>query len=97
MKKVIEILQNDDLTFVKGVVGSYPSAFLYLNENDISDFYQRLSTIKEDNDYVAILNKYGVRRSDKNFWQFSDKLHKWYEKDQPIEAGLLDYNRFENR
>lgn len=89
--------ENDDLTFVKGVVGSYPSAFLSLNENDISDFYQRLSTIKKDRDYVAILDKYGVRRSDKNFWQFSDKLHAWYEKDQPIEAGLLDYNRFENR
>ena len=89
--------KNDDLTLVKGVVGSYPAAFIHLQEKDIANFYQGLSTIKEDKDYVVLLDKYGVRRSDPNFWAFSDKLHKWYENDQPIESGLLDYNRFENR
>ncbi|OEF27531.1 fatty acid cis/trans isomerase [Vibrio rumoiensis] len=89
--------ENDDLTFVKGIIGSYPSAFIRLKEKDIKDFYQMFSHIKEDGDYIAILDKYGVRRSDQNFWKFSDKLHQWYENDQPIEAGLLDYNRFENR
>lgn len=88
---------NDDLTFVKGVVGSYPAAFIHLQEKDIADFYQGLSTIKEDQDYVTLLDKYGIRRSDPNFWSFSDKLHQWYQNDQPIESGLLDYNRFENR
>jgi hypothetical protein len=24
-------------------------------------------------------------------------VHQWYRNDQPIEFGLLDYNRFENR
>lgn len=90
-------LENDDLTFVKGVVGSYPAAFMQLEEKDIADFYQGLSSIKEDQDYVSLLDKYGIRRSDPDFWAFSDKLHKWYENDQPIESGLLDYNRFENR
>lgn len=90
-------LANDDLTFVKGVVGSYPAAFIHLHEKDIADFYQGLSSIKEDQDYVSLLDKYGIRRSDPNFWSFSDKLHQWYENDQPIESGLLDYNRFENR
>lgn len=88
---------NDDLTIVKGIVGSYPAAFIKLDEKDIDDFYQRLSSIKENTDYIAILDKYAVRRSDPNFWAFSDEIHQWYQKDQPIEAGLLDYNRFENR
>lgn len=89
--------ENDDLTFVKGVVGSYPSAFLQMQEQDITDFYQRLSSMQNNQDYVAILDKYGVRRSDPNFWAFSDKISQWYKNDQPIESGLLDYNRFENR
>ncbi len=90
-------LENDDLTFVKGIVGSYPAAFLQLKEKDINDFYQRLATMQNNDDYVSMLDKYGIRRSDPDFWSFSDKIAEWYKKDQPVEAGLLDYNRFENR
>ncbi|WP_153448498.1 fatty acid cis/trans isomerase [Vibrio algicola] len=91
------IREDDDLTLVKGVLGSYPSAFIQLKESDIADFYRQLSQLEDDDDYVAILDKYGVRRGSADFWAFSDKLNKWYQNDQPIEAGLLDYNRFENR
>ncbi len=89
--------EKDNLTLVKGVLGSYPSAFIQLKESDTADFYQRLANLNDDDDYIALLDRYGVRRGADNFWQFSDELHQWYEKDQPIEAGLLDYNRFENR
>ncbi len=87
----------DDLTLVKGVVGSYPATFIQLQEKDIAEFYQRLANLKNNDDYVTLLDRFAVRRSSSQFWQFSDELYQWYLKDQPIEAGLLDYNRFENR
>lgn len=89
--------KNDDLTLVRGVVGSYPSAYLRLKESQIPELYQRLASMKSEKDYVSLLDRFAVRRSSPEFWSFSDKVHQWYRQDQPIEFGLLDYNRFENR
>ncbi|WP_176467107.1 fatty acid cis/trans isomerase [Vibrio metoecus] len=89
--------KNDDLTLVRGVVGSYPSAYLKLKENQIPELYQRLAQMKTEQDYIALLDRFAIRRSSPEFWAFSDQVHQWYRQDQPIEFGLLDYNRFENR
>lgn len=89
--------KNDDLTLVRGVVGSYPSAYLKLKENQIPELYQRLAQMKTEQDYIALLDRFAIRRSSPEFWAFSDEVHQWYRQDQPIEFGLLDYNRFENR
>lgn len=89
--------QNDDLTLVRGVVGSYPAAFLELDEAEIPQLVSMLQTIETEDDYVALLDKFAVRRSSSDFWPFSDRVHQWYQQNQPIEFGILDYNRFENR
>ncbi len=89
--------ENDDLTLVRGVLGSYPAAFLNLEESQVPALVHALQTLKTENDYVKLLDQFAVRRSSPNFWSFSDRVHQWYRHDQPVEFGLLDYNRFENR
>ena len=86
-----------DLTLVRGVLGSYPEAYLSLTENEIPNLVKTLQNLNTEEDYIALLDKFAVRRSSPKFWSFSDRVHRWYQKDQPIEFGLLDYNRFENR
>lgn len=88
---------NDDLTLVRGIVGSYPASYLSLKENEIPTLVKMLQSLNTEENYVALLDKFAVRRSSPEFWPFSDRVHRWYQQDQPIEFGLLDYNRFENR
>ncbi len=89
--------KNDDLTLVRGLIGSYPGAYLSLQESDIPRFVGMVKAIKEENDYVKLLDQFAVRRSSPEFWSYSDAVFQWYRKTQPVEFGLLDYNRFENR
>ncbi|WP_260260631.1 fatty acid cis/trans isomerase [Vibrio intestinalis] len=89
--------QKDDLTLVRGVIGSYPAAYLSLKENQIPQLVDMLTNIETEADYVKLLDAFAIRRSHPEFWAFSDKVHAWYQRNQPIEFGLLDYNRFENR
>ncbi|WP_019274679.1 fatty acid cis/trans isomerase [Vibrio coralliilyticus] len=89
--------ENDDLTLVRGVIGSYPATYLSLHENEISQLIDMLKNIRSEEDYVKLLDRFGIRRSSDRFWPFSDKVHAWYKENQPVEFGLLDYNRFENR
>ncbi|NOI56072.1 fatty acid cis/trans isomerase [Vibrio coralliilyticus] len=89
--------ENDDLTLVRGVIGSYPATYLSLHENEISQLIDMLKNIRSEEDYVKLLDRFAIRRSSDRFWPFSDKVHAWYKENQPVEFGLLDYNRFENR
>ena len=89
--------QKDDLTLVRGVIGSYPAAYLSLKENQIPQLVDMLKNIETEADYVKLLDAFAIRRSHPEFWAFSDRVHAWYQRNQPIEFGLLDYNRFENR
>ncbi|MEZ8100778.1 fatty acid cis/trans isomerase [Vibrio bivalvicida] len=88
---------NDDLTLVRGVIGSYPAAYLNLQEHQVPKLVEMLKNISSEEDYVKLLDTFAIRRSSDKFWPFSDRVHTWYKADQPIEFGLLDYNRFENR
>lgn len=88
---------EDDMTIVHGVLGSYPAAFFSIEEDQIRDFVDQFSSLQNEEDYVNLLVRFAIRRSSDEFWPFSDRLHHWYRTNQPIEFGLLDYNRFENR
>jgi hypothetical protein len=46
---------------------------------------------------LALMDAYGMRRTDQRFWPHSDALHLAWRQSAPREAGLFDYNRFENR
>jgi hypothetical protein len=91
------IPEEQTLSVVEGVVGSYPNTFYDLQEKELADFVQAVTNLKSNSDYQRLLDRYGVRRTDKRFWPFSDAIHAEYIHNSPVEAGLLDFNRLENR
>ena len=55
-------------------------------------------SMRSEKDYANLVTDYGVRRTNVPlFWPLSDRLNAQYKEDQPIEAGLFDLNRYENR
>lgn len=94
----INLLPEEDyLTLVPGIVGSYPSVLFRVNEFRLPQFIKAMTEIESEEDYARLLDQFAIRRTDKNFWHHSDELHYWFEKNQPLQSGLLDYNRLENR
>jgi hypothetical protein len=89
--------EEDNLTVVRGLLGSYPNAFYHVAESKLKDFVSAVEGLSSEEDYQALLSRFGVRRSDPDFWKHSDYLRTAYQNASPIEAGLLDYNRLENR
>ena len=59
--------------------------------------YQRWVDRMPGQYYQSLLDNYGIRRTDRDFWRYSDELHAAFEKSDPLNYGLLDYNRLENR
>lgn len=54
---------NDDMTIVRGVVGSYPAAFFSIEEDQVKEFVAQFSTLKSESDYVKLLDNFAIRRS----------------------------------
>ncbi|QUM77306.1 fatty acid cis/trans isomerase [Moritella sp. 24] len=88
---------EDTLTVVSGIIGDYPSVYLTVEADKLPTFVAHLAAMRTADDYAAWLDNYGVRRSDPRFWQHSDMIQALNQQLQPINAGLLDYNRLQNR
>jgi hypothetical protein len=89
--------ENDNVTLVHGILGSYPDAFWRVKEEELSSLVKRATSVRSESDYTRLLDEFGVRRTAPEFWLFSDQLHAAYSTHSPIDGGWLDYNRLENR
>ncbi|WP_233071788.1 fatty acid cis/trans isomerase [Motilimonas eburnea] len=89
--------EEDTLTVVRGVIGDYPNVFIQADNEQLPALVEQLQAISSADDYSQWLDNFGIRRSEPDFWRFSDRVLKQMHLDDPIAAGLLDYNRLENR
>lgn len=89
--------EEDTLSVIYGVAAAYPSVVFKVPEDRLADFSEQIQALSSEEDYRKLLDLYGIRRTNKQFWQVSDTLHQTFKRQAPISYGLLDYNRLENR
>ncbi|GLX81148.1 hypothetical protein theurythT_06000 [Thalassotalea eurytherma] len=88
---------EDNLTIVPGFIGDYPGALWHTDEENLRHFVNQLRMVNSEEDYQTLRTHFGIRRTDVNFWQFSDDLHRLAKQYKGIEYGLFDYNRLQDR
>jgi len=91
------LMDEDTLTLVPGFLGAYPNAFYRFGVNQLPMFIETVKKLNSKAAYTALTARFAIRRTNPQFWAHTDTLHAAYRKNFPIEAGLLDLNRFENR
>lgn len=95
-KKALLPIENT-LTVVPGFIGSYPNILYSVPRQQLAAMAAALARLGTAADYAAFATRYAVRRTNPQFWTFSDVLQDAHLQAAPIAAGLLDYNRLENR
>ncbi|HEY2775887.1 MAG TPA: fatty acid cis/trans isomerase [Candidatus Binatia bacterium] len=88
---------EDTVTVVEGFLGAYPNAFQVVDAADLPAFADAVAALHDESGYAALMARFGIRRTDSRFWPVSDALIAAYRRSAPIEAGLFDYGRYENR
>lgn len=88
---------EDSLTVLPGFLGAYPNAFYRVPREELAGFVQAVGALASEPDYRRLVAQYGVPRSHPDFWRQSDRFHAAYRRLAPIDWGLFDYNRLENR
>jgi len=90
-------INQDTMTVVPWMEGSYPNFFFSVALSDIGDFTRRCAAIRNNGDYEKFVDRYGVRRTDPAFWAMADWFHDEYARNKPVLSGLFDLNRYQNR
>ncbi len=90
-------IENDSMTVVKWLEGSYPNFFFSVALSEIDAFTKRCATIRNHKDYEKFVDRYGVRRTDPGFWALADWFQDKQARDKQVSAGLFDLNRYHNR
>jgi hypothetical protein len=89
--------KEDTITVVDGFIGAYPETFMQVEESQLPVFVAQLLSMQTEHDYQQLMDQFGVRRTNLDFWQHSDQVQAEYLREQSYKAGLLDYSRLENR
>jgi len=88
---------EDTISVIAGLIGSYPNAFFEVEEHALATFVDNIATMQTEANYAALLDSFGVRRTNPDFWRHGDKFQQALQDLEPLSAGLLDYSRLENR
>jgi hypothetical protein len=88
---------EDTLTVARGFIGAYPNMFFQVTRGELERFTSQVASLADREDYTRLVERYGVRRTAPWFWKYSDDAHAAYRASFPVEAGLFDLNRYENR
>lgn len=91
------LTDEDTLTLAPGFLGAYPNAFYRLETWQLPEFIKAVKNLKSEAAYTKLSARFAIRRTHPRFWSHADTLHAVYRKTYPVEAGLFDFNRFENR
>jgi hypothetical protein len=93
-----ELLPDENtLTVVPGFIGAYPNAIYRATQDELPALRAAVAGMASESDYRKLADRFALRRTNPQFWAASDALHEAYGEWAPLEAGLFDYNRLQNR
>lgn len=86
----------DTLTVYPGILSSYPNFLFSLPASDVPAFAAAMEQVRNRGDFERVVERWGIRRSHPLFWSYFNDLTRYLEQVEPLEAGVLDMNRYEN-
>ena len=88
---------ENSLTVVPGFIGAYPNAIYRATRTELPALAAAIGALSSEADYRRLGDRFAIRRTSPAFWAESDAMIDAYARWAPLEAGLFDYNRLENR
>lgn len=86
----------DTLTVYPGVLTSYPSFLFNLRATEVPAFVAALEQARDAPAFEQVVARWGIRRSHPEFWRYFNDLSAYMQETEPVEAGVLDMNRYQN-
>jgi len=86
----------DTLTVYPGVLSSYPNFIFNVQAEQVADFVAALEQARDQPAFEKVVERWGIRRTHPEFWRYFHDMSAYIQQTEPVEAGVLDMNRYEN-
>ncbi|KAF0866007.1 fatty acid cis/trans isomerase [Pseudomonas sp. LD120] len=86
----------DTLTIFPGILSSYPNFIFNVPSEQVPAFVQAMQEARDAARFEKVVDRWGIRRSHPQFWQYFHDQTRYLQETDPLEAGVLDMNRYEN-
>jgi len=87
---------RDTLSVMPGIFGNYPNFAFDIPLADLDRFVATLSAATDRAALQAVVDQWGLRRTHPDFWSIFNDFGQYLRETEPLEAGILDLNRYEN-
>jgi hypothetical protein len=87
----------DSQTILPWLEGSYPNFFYVVELDDIETFVKQYNAISTAKDYEIFIMRFGIRRTNEDFWRHADWFNEQHKRNKPVLSGIFDLNRYQNR
>jgi len=88
--------KEDTLTLIEGTIGSYPNFSFDVTLDELPEFIDTLSAVRNQDGLHTLADRWGVRRTHPEFWDIMADFQRSTEETTPDQAGVLDVNRYQN-
>ncbi|WP_346657192.1 fatty acid cis/trans isomerase [Pseudomonas sp. SWRI154] len=79
-----------------GVLSSYPNFIFNVPAAQVPAFVDAMESAPDAAAFERIVEHWGIRRSHPQFWEYFHDLSRYIQQTDPLEAGVLDMNRYQN-
>lgn len=86
----------DTLTLYPGVLSSYPNFIFNVPVEQVAAFVAALELARNQPAFERVVERWGIRRTHPEFWRYFHDMAAYIQQTEPVEAGVLDMNRYEN-
>ena len=87
---------KDTITIVRGYLGSYPNFAFNVPLDELASFNAALQSTTNADGFSQVAERWGIRRTDPEFWPMMDWFAADFRSQSPNEAGLFDLARYGN-
>ncbi|MFO1109303.1 MAG: fatty acid cis/trans isomerase [Bradyrhizobium sp.] len=87
---------KDKITISPGILTVYPNFMFRIDEKDIEEFASKLTNADSEQQFTAVVDRWGVRRSDPQFWTMIHSATDYVRRTDPPRAAIFDVNRYKN-
>lgn len=88
--------ERDTVSVIPGVYGNYPNFAFDVPLAELDRFVAALSAVTDKATLETVVNQWGLRRTHPEFWSIFNDFAEYQRETEPLEAGILDLNRYEN-
>jgi hypothetical protein len=94
-------LQEDDpskgrVSILEGVASSYPRMMFKIPEAEVDEFADALIRAGSEEALREVVQRWGIRRSSPELWNYLDSLTEYMRRRDPTRAGTFDVSTYLN-